>query len=164
MRIKYKECRTGVTIVFPSTVIDYFSHHRQIERNYEVGGQLFASFLPTGEVLIHKVTGQRKSDSRLRNYFKPNKRIEQQEIDTIFREGYHYIGDWHTHPEEYPNPSSEDLNNIGNIFRKSRHNLNYFLLVIVGQAKVPRGLYVGLHDGIKIKPCLYSISVLPTGL
>lgn len=153
MRIVFKENRTGVTVIFSAEVVEHFCHHRQIERNYEVGGQLFAHFLPAGEVQIDKVTGPRKTDIKLRNFFKPNKRVEQQEIDSFFGDGVHYVGDWHTHPEAYPTPSSEDLHNIGNIFRKSRHSLSHFLLVIVGQAEAPEGLYVGLHDGIAIKSC-----------
>lgn len=161
MQILFKEIRTGVKILFSPEVLEHFSHHRQIKRDYEVGGQLFAQFPPTGEVLIEKVTGPRKTDSKLRNFFKPNKRIEQQEINSLFGEGYHYVGDWHTHPESNPAPSCEDLHNIGNIFRKSRHSLNHFVLVIVGQAQAPDGLYVGLHDGVTIKscrPCASSLS------
>jgi integrative and conjugative element protein (TIGR02256 family) len=153
MQIKFNESSVGVTIIFSPEVIKHFSLHRQIERIYEIGGQLFACFLPTGEVLIEKITGPREADTKLLNFFKPNKRLEQQEIDSLFKEGYHYVGDWHTHPEKLPSPSSEDINNIGNIFRKSRHSLNHFILVIVGQEEAPNGLYVGIHNGITIKSC-----------
>lgn len=158
MQIVFKENKTGITIIFSPEIIKHFYQHRQIRRHYEVGGQLFARFLSTGEVQIDKITGPRKTDSKLRNFFKPNKHIEQQEINSLFRDGYHYVGDWHTHSENYPTPSSADLHNIGNIFRKSRHSLSHFLLVIVGRAEAPEGLYVGIHDGIGIKLCQPSSS------
>ena len=159
MQIKFEEIKTRITLTFSPDVIQHFYSNRQINLDYEVGGQLFARFLAGGEVLIEKVTGPRDVDSKLRNFFKPDKRIEQQEINTLFKEGYHYLGDWHTHPEKTPSPSIEDIKNIGNIFRKSRHSLNHFVLVIVGQIASPDGLYVALHDGVRIKPCRQLTSI-----
>jgi len=149
----YKEDKTNTTINFPKTIIDHFTKYRQIERNYETGGQLFARFLDSGSVLVEKVSGPRKKDSKLWNFFRPDVKQEQREIDTFFAQGYHFIGDWHTHPEDRPTPSREDISNIGNIFRMSKHSLAGFLLVIVGRLQMPSGLYVGIHDGIKINQC-----------
>jgi hypothetical protein len=57
------------------------------------------------------------------------------------------VGDWHTHPQSVPSPSSADISSMVECFSKSRHELKAFLMVIVGTADLPEGLYVCLVDG-----------------
>jgi integrative and conjugative element protein (TIGR02256 family) len=137
MQLIYRGSNTGVLISLSTDVLVHFHAHRQIKHNYEVGGQLFARFPSSGLVAIEKVSGPRKTDSKILNIFKPDIKLEQQEINDYFEQGYHFVGDWHTHPEKYPSPSVVDSTNIGNIFQKSKHTLNNFVLIIVGQAEYP---------------------------
>lgn len=120
----------------------------------EAGGQLFAQ-LSSHEVRIEQATGPRQTDSRSRTAYVPDRIAEQIEIDYWHRKGLHYVGDWHTHPELIPQPSEDDIKSIRDSFSKSQHSLHGFLLVIVGTAKVPSGLYVSLNDaniGIVLEP------------
>ena len=41
--------------------------------------------------------------------------------------GLHFVGDWHTHPEAVPTPSSSDIRTIKEAVAKSRHHLHGFL-------------------------------------
>ena len=71
-----------------------------------------------------------------------------------FSSGLHYIGDWHTHPEDIPEPSGVDINKMQAIFRKSDHQLKGMLLVVVGRGTAPDGLWVGIvtdHDAVQAK-------------
>jgi hypothetical protein len=43
-------------------------------------------------------------------------------------------------------PSWPDETSIAECFAKSRHNLNAFVLVVVGTAKCPDGLHVAIHN------------------
>ena len=70
----------------------------------------------------------------------------------MFRSDLNYVGDWHTHPEEYPRPSATDLASINETFRKSTHNLSAFLLVIAGTSTNPEGLYVAVSNGTEVVP------------
>jgi integrative and conjugative element protein (TIGR02256 family) len=65
----------------------------------------------------------------------------------MYGRGFHYIGDWHTHPQARPTPSSVDLESIGEIVRLSTHGFGAFLLVVVGTLAPPDGLAVYLHSG-----------------
>ena len=150
----YKSQKTGVMIDISSDLIAHFDTHRQIERGYEVGGQLFARFPSASWVAIEKITGPRNNDRKFPCFFKPNAKSEQNEINDHFKQGYHFVGDWHTHPEKHPSPSSEDIANIARIYQKSKHTLNSFILIIVGQALPPEGLYIGLHSACTIELCL----------
>ena len=59
----------------------------------------------------------------------------------------HYVGDWHTHPEPQPRPSGTDTRSFWDMFRKSRHQLAGFVMIIVGTIAPPAGLFVGISDG-----------------
>jgi integrative and conjugative element protein (TIGR02256 family) len=77
----------------------------------------------------------------------PDRWAEQREIDERFSKGLHFIGDWHTHPEDRPQPSPIDINSTGDGVRRSRHSLRGFVMVIVGRIDFPDGLHVAIHDG-----------------
>jgi integrative and conjugative element protein (TIGR02256 family) len=76
----------------------------------------------------------------------PDRLAEQPEINYWHKKGLHYVGDWHTHPELIPNPSGDDTESIRESFVKSKHTLHGFLLIIVGTATFPKGLYVSLNN------------------
>jgi hypothetical protein len=67
-------------------------------------------------------------------------------------EGLHFIGDWHTHPERIPAPSKQDELSVQEMFGRSFHALNGFVLVIVGEEEFPAGLFVSIVDGSNIVP------------
>ena len=137
---------SDISVTFESEVLGLFERHKQLsEKSLEAGGQLFARFNAT-EVVISKATGLRDGDKRGRYLFWPNRKKEQNEIKELFGEGYHYVGDWHTHPEPVPTPSNTDLVNILECYNQSKHDLKYFIMVIVGTAAFPDGLYVSAHN------------------
>jgi hypothetical protein len=76
----------------------------------------------------------------------PDRRAEQLEIKEWHKRGLHFVGDWHTHPEQIPRYSSRDLVSIQDCFNKSHHELNAFVLVIVGRELPPLGLQVTVHN------------------
>jgi integrative and conjugative element protein (TIGR02256 family) len=117
----------------------------------EAGGQLFARLTPF-EVYVTQATGPRTTDLRTRNSYIPDRKAEQREINNFFASGLCYIGDWHTHPDPHPRPSHRDIRSISECFRKSRHALVGFLLVIVSSTDLWKNSFVGfcnssgLHD------------------
>ncbi len=143
--ISYKILSTEKYIILTNEVLEYFDQHRQVGVNSkELGGQLFAK-LEEKRIVIAKVTGPRTSDKRGRFSFIPNRKAEQREINIMFSKGLHYVGDWHTHPEKRPSPSRTDINSMSECFHKSKHELDSFILVIVGQDNPPDGIWLSLH-------------------
>jgi integrative and conjugative element protein (TIGR02256 family) len=146
--IVYPIGASGQALVLSDTVIEYLENHRQIEQcSAEAGGQLFASFVAR-EVRIEEATGPRPTDKRGHTFYRPDRRAERKEIKDRYKLGLHYIGDWHTHPSARPEASSTDLRNIKECFVRSQHELNGFVLVIVGTSPAPEGLRVSVNDGI----------------
>lgn len=116
----------------------------------ENGGQLFARFTDS-VILVEIATITKGRSKRSRFGFFPDEKAERMEIEDMFRTGFHYVGDWHTHAECVPKPSSIDEKKIIKVFTKSIHELAGILLVIVGLSPFPEGLYVGITNGIKVE-------------
>jgi integrative and conjugative element protein (TIGR02256 family) len=123
-----------------------FDAHRQ--RRFfqrEAGGQLFARVRDNDWEII-TATGPRSRDRRGRFSFWPHRASEQEEIFEHHALGLDYVGDWHTHPEDAPTPSPDDLTSIAEVVRRSTHHLPGFLLLIVGRKPFPEGLWASFYS------------------
>ena len=137
---------SGQVLVLSDAVVKHiFLHCQSRPGQAEAGGQLFATF-EDSTVLVTRATGPRKSDHRSRFRFIPHRISERREIKRLFKAGLHFVGDWHTHPQDVPRPSEIDLSNITDMFTKSRHGLAGFVMIIAGTVEPPRGLYVSICD------------------
>ena len=142
----YRDKSDGQEIIICPDVLKHFHKHRQSSSGApEVGGQLFAKILPEC-VCVCLATGPANEDKRGRFWFVPNQKRQNDEIQKLFKDGLHFVGDWHTHPEPIPTPSGTDLSSMKECFNKSRHQLKSFVMVIVGQSDFPEGLWVSLHN------------------
>lgn len=129
-------------LILRDQVLAHFGRHRQLKPySVESGGQLF-SRLASDIIEVERATGPRWSDRRGRRLFVPNRRAERKEIRRMYRTGLHFVGDWHSHPQSRPVPSARDIDSIRSEFELSEHELEFLVLVIVGTALPPEGLYV----------------------
>ena len=135
------------TLVLTDDVLDFFKRHKQTGFcSKEFGGQLFARFNGK-DIVVERATGLRKNDKRGRFYFFPSRKSEQKEIDSMFEDDLHFIGDWHTHPQNKPLPSHDDLVSMVDAFTLSNHELQAFIMVIIGRNDFPDGIWVSIHSG-----------------
>jgi integrative and conjugative element protein (TIGR02256 family) len=143
---------SGQSLSFDNTVLAHFDRHRQTRFwQREAGGLLFARLaLPSIDVCA--VTGPRRTDRRRRYSHWPDEIAEQREIDQMFARDLHFVGCWHTHPEDVASPSHIDTRNISDCVRSSRHALNGFVMVIVGRAPLPGSLFVSVCDTSRVHP------------
>jgi integrative and conjugative element protein (TIGR02256 family) len=143
---------SGQRLSFDDRVLSHFDRHRQTRFwHREAGGLLFARLaLPMVDVCA--ITGPRRTDRRGRCSSLPDERAEQREIDQMFSRDLHFVGCWHTHPEDIPSPSLVDTRNISDCVRRSQHGLNGFVMVIVGRAPSPGGLFVSVCDASRVHP------------
>jgi len=127
------------------SVLHRFKTYRQNKKRLEAGGLLFAEFcLP--KIIIKEATRPHRKDKRSRYGFIPFRNIQKKLILQRFDLGFHFIGEWHTHPEDDPLPSSLDLNSMHDSFIKSKHELNFFVMIIAGSHKPGLCLWIGLHN------------------
>ena len=131
-------------ILMPSTLM-VFARYRQTRNQPEAGGLLFAEFdLPF--IRIVEASSPHAKDKRWRTLFMPNRTLQRKRIKELFLAGRHFVGEWHTHPEPDPTPSSLDIESMSDAFEKSSHNLNYFLMVIVGNRTDRLQIWVSAHN------------------
>jgi len=136
----------GLTMHIERPVLAHFYDHVQRRCwSREAGGQLFAS-IKDKRWIVAKATGPRPTDHRSRFTFRPDRDAEKDEILALFQKGLHYVGDWHTHPQDVPSPSHTDIRNITDTVRASEHSLSGFLMVIVGRLPAPDGLWLSFHN------------------
>lgn len=140
--IGYHAANGTQEVIFTDNVLSYLAKHRQLGKNDpEAGGQLFAS-LSKNVVTIVQATGPYSRDKRSRFGLMIDHFTRRHDIRRHHKQGLHFVGDWHTHPEPYPTPSHLDNRSMLDMFQRSEHDLAAFLMIIVGQADPPDGLFV----------------------
>jgi integrative and conjugative element protein (TIGR02256 family) len=147
MILKYGLEKDGPSVILTKPVIETITLYRQLsKKDKEAGGQLFAIFEDYNTIII-EATEPKMFDKRSRYSFVPSRFIQKIEIKSRHKVMKHFVGDWHSHPEPIPTPSDLDLNSMADCFRKSRHELLSFVMIITGTAEPPKGLFVCLVNG-----------------
>ena len=138
--------RSGQRLNLTRRVLETFGTHRQSSASdLEAGGVLLARFdLPN--VIIEEVTAPCSKDCRSRLAFVADQASRKKAVSRAYKKGLHFIGEWHTHPQTYPTPSARDLRSMNELFVKSRHELNFLVMIIVGNETPELSLWTGLHD------------------
>jgi integrative and conjugative element protein (TIGR02256 family) len=150
--------KSNQEIIICQSIFSDISKYMQEGNKPENGGLLFAEFyLP--KIFVRKASMPNKTDYRNRHEFKPDQVMQQKTINVYFKKGLHYIGEWHTHPEEYPVPSVADITSMQDTFIASRHELNYFLLIIAGNKISNDMFWIGLQNASKTIDLLKNKSI-----
>lgn len=160
--IDFQIGHSGQRLFLTNVVLQHFDRHRQLRFwHMEAGGLLFAKFdLPIVEVV--EATGPRRTDRRTRFSYSPDVEAERLEIEERFSRGLHFVGCWHTHPEDIATPSHVDICNISECVRRSHHGLNGFVMVIVGRTALPDSMFVSVCDETAVHP-LHRAAPEPRG-
>jgi len=112
--------------------------YRQLgETEAEAGGVLLGRLIEgTRDVVIDEVTTPNRRDRRSRFGFFRSKPRTQRRIREAWaesRQTRNYLGEWHTHPEDHPEPSGHDLTNWARIVAESQFEQDSLLFLIVGR-------------------------------
>lgn len=127
------------SVKFEKSVLDYLHKHRQSSiLSNEAGGQLFGS-LGKGEAHIVLATGPYLGDERSRYNYRSNPIAAQREIEKQAKSGLFYFGEWHTHPEDFPRASDQDIDAIRKLLQNSTLNLNMLFMLIIGRSSDIKG-------------------------
>jgi integrative and conjugative element protein (TIGR02256 family) len=146
-----------MNVFITSTTIKIIESYKQTKKkDHESGGILLGQILDNN-IYILKATTPNKFDKSSRYSFECDKDAAQVLIDYEFINSENktiYVGEWHTHPENFPNPSHIDIGMIKSQYFKNRLNEPFLVLLIQGL----KGLYVALYDGNKVEEIRYSIT------
>lgn len=134
--MSFRRAQEGV-VVLGERALEIFDRYRQLDRNaLEAGGVLLGRFIQgTNDIIVDDATAPGHDDAASRFTFRRSRRRTQGIIEQVWRESRgtcNYLGEWHTHPEDNPSPSTIDLANWQRIVDTARYEQENLLFVIVG--------------------------------
>ena len=140
------EAADGQRLKICGAVGEKFASFRQTgSRSTEAGGVLIGRWIVgQGDVVVDEATGPMTGDKRSRFGFFRSHREHQKAIDHAYegsRGTVGYLGEWHTHPERSPLPSSVDTDDWLRRLRQDVVDIKFVYFVIVGtnETRVWRG-------------------------
>ncbi|WP_281180887.1 Mov34/MPN/PAD-1 family protein [Chondromyces crocatus] len=105
----------------------------------EAGGVLVGRHIRgSRDVVVDLVTEPMPGDRQSRYSFHRSQKPHQRFLDEIWRTSRKtcvYLGEWHTHPERHPSPSSVDLADWRKRLVKDQVDSESMFFVIVGQVE-----------------------------
>ncbi|SMP15208.1 Mov34/MPN/PAD-1 family protein [Flavobacterium hercynium] len=118
----------------------------------ESGGVLIGFYIEDNIYSITDVSFPSSYDKSSRYNFTRSIKNAQNVLDDFFKKSNGkkiYLGEWHTHPEDFPMPSSLDEESILQQIRGNILNSKVIFMVIIGR----KGIYISSVDknGIKTK-------------
>lgn len=126
----------------PLEILERFTQYNQTAS--ESGGILIGKII-NNQINVLKLSVPTALDVGSRMNFERNKISAQIILDYEFYNSNGqliYLGEWHTHPESFPKPSTTDLNMLKIQFKKNQLVTDFLLLLIKGT----KGIYVRLID------------------
>lgn len=124
-------------MVVGEAALDVINRHRQIRpEQEEAGGVLLGRIGVGGDIRVDVATEPSKMDGRSRFWFRRARRPTQELIDSAWKEseGYrNYLGEWHTHPEGVPKPSSVDIDGWSKLAKRAEYEQDALIFLILGQ-------------------------------
>lgn len=128
----------GYKIKIKDEVINIMKSYKQLQTSdCEAGGMLIGYETLNGDIIIEYATKPYRWDKRSRYSFYRKDKKHNRILQSIWeKQGniHVYIGEWHTHPEDYPKYSSQDKNNwiqIGDKMDKEK-----FIHIILGKNEI----------------------------
>lgn len=139
--------REDAMLEIKNSVIEKISKYKQIDiKDREAGGILIGrKMLDSNNYIIDICTEPQKYDKRERYSFLRSKKIHQEILDELWEESgatKSYLGEWHTHPENDPTPSSKDLIEWKKLLFNQTKEVEFLFFIIVGikNIRVYRGV------------------------
>lgn len=134
--ILFRNARGHTFKLTPAVVGQLWSHAQIDKRLREAGGVLLGRYLlHTDDVVVDQITVPLKSDLRTRSGFVRGTMGHQEVVNRVWEASNgacHYLGEWHTHPEAKPSPSSIDTANWRRLLLHYRADPDPLYFVIVG--------------------------------
>lgn len=139
------------SLIFTPDVIKTFDSYRQIKPyQHESGGILMGRIYEHEKIIIEQLSTPSSEDKSGRYFFERNVKKAQRIVNQAWEESggeIRYLGEWHTHPEATPSPSSVDRELLIGMLKDTKMEIDFLFLVIVGI----HDLYVASqHKGKKL--------------
>ncbi|MCE0498502.1 MAG: Mov34/MPN/PAD-1 family protein [Methylacidiphilales bacterium] len=108
----------------------------QTGKKCETGGALAGYKLATNTWVISTLMHPSPKNKSGRTWLERDLVAAQEFVDRVHQQSegqFTYIGEWHTHPEELPRPSSQDTGMLEDILKGSKPHLKFLFGIILGK-------------------------------
>lgn len=140
-----------ISIKISEEVFEIMKSYIQNENHKpEAGGILIGHYLENNNFSITDVSLPSAYDKSSRYNFTRSKKNAQKIINKMFKDSEGkkiYLGEWHTHPEDYPTPSNLDKKSILEQIKGNILNSEIIFMLIIGR----KGLYISYVEKTGIK-------------
>lgn len=124
----------GALVVIFSDVVKNFLSHRQLTSTCKESGGVIIGERRGKHLVVRMISIPNQDDIRKRNFVDRIGAHHQKVVNKAFEDTdgtWQYLGEWHTHPEDYPSPSGTDLKSWNTNLKSN----DPFVLIIVGRIK-----------------------------
>ena len=128
--------KPGIILSIAPEAATIFSSYRQQDNAPEAGGILLGREYLNKEVRVELVTIPTSEDLAGPTWFERSHLKAQTIVDEAWNKSNGemiYLGEWHTHPQNIPSPSSRDRAMIRNMRHETMMEIDFLLLIIVGR-------------------------------
>lgn len=129
--------RSGKRLKIDSAALARVAVYKQFApHHHEAGGVLLGRhLLDSSDIVVDEITEPMSGDTRSRFQFRRGQKSHQRRIDDAWLASGGtcvYLGEWHTHPEPDPTPSSTDLKDWRRRLRADVFDGDELYFLIVG--------------------------------
>lgn len=135
------EMINGGKIKLTGVAIETIHQYKQVEKKSpESGGVLLGRFIKGSKnIVVDKLTTPLKGDKQTRYSFKRFSPLHQEIITAEWHKSKgtcNYLGEWHTHPEDFPTPSGVDTRDWKRKLKKDVFSSRYLYFIIAGIKRI----------------------------
>lgn len=139
--MKYGTCTEKFFVEFAENVCHKFkSYIKSYNYNIESGGILVGILKPVcNSILITDITEPYYQDRRTKYRFQRRENGHQEAMNKLWEQSNYkktYLGEWHTHKQEIPQPSIIDVRNWIKISNENSNNSERLFFIIVGTKEI----------------------------
>ncbi|HCV66883.1 MAG TPA: peptidase [Serratia sp.] len=140
-------------VVIMSEVVQRLNSYRQMHYASTEAGGIMIGERRGQHIVITSISEPGPNDVRSRNQVERKGDHHQEKVDKLFQQSNGflvYLGEWHTHPEDFPQPSYIDIKSWLAGLKATKP----MVMLIVGR----KGVWVGKKNGNDIKSLVEKIS------
>ena len=118
----------------------------------EAGGVMLGRFLWSEDIVIDYITVPMINDKRKKYFFFRDESTHQKEIIEKWKQSKgtcNYLGEWHTHPEDIPQPSKYDIAQWKKLIKTAQYDSDYIFFLIAGRKQIK--VWIGYRESLLIK-------------
>jgi len=134
-----------VTIIVSDLVADTFKRHVQFSNDFERGGQLFVDLTMADGLWLSEASLPHPDDAAGVDWLHLNQERCTAEIINANQRGLRLVGYWHTHPENIPTISPQDVMSFRKFSALNSTLLQNPLVVVVGRHAVDAWIVTKAH-------------------